>query len=519
MARLTWLMAIGTLLAACSGGGSSGDDPAPPPPPPPPPQTFSVSGNVGGMIGSLTLQNNGRSDLTVSANGGFAFGGLATGTSYAITVATQPANQSCTVSNGTGTIGSSNVTNVSVSCATIRTSPSGSLDPTFGSAGKVTTAFGGNNTAMAVQSDGKIVMVGGSILDFLLARYNPDGSLDTGFGTGGLVTTDIGGFTQEEARAVAIQDDGKILVAGNVRVSEVRGGTLFDEFTFTLVRYNTDGSLDTSFGFGGTGKVKSTVVGRAFAIAVRSDGKVLLAGDDTLSTTEDNFRLARFNTDGSLDTTFGNSGSVVTDVTAGIDGANNIVLQPDGTIVLSGALSKGSGTGVERYTPDGGPDGNFGTFGSVEIAGAFVGEGLALQSDGKLLLVGSKQVGVGNANETQFELRRLNADGSVDDKFGSGGTVDTAFGTLDSAKSVAVQRDGRILVSGSADGFQFGLARYNADGTLDAGFAASGKLKIIFFGLETSAETVTVLPDDKILLGGFASDGGHPGYALARINP
>jgi len=517
MARLTLLMAVlGASLTGCSGGGSSGGDP-PGAPPPPPPATFSVSGNVAGMTGSLTLENNGRNDLTVNANGPFAFGGLAAGTSFAITVATQPANQTCTVANGTGTVGSSNITNVSVTCSTIKTSTAGSLDTTFGSSGKATTAFGGKNTAMAVQADGKIVMAGGSILDFLLARYNADGTLDASFGTGGLFTTDVGGFTQEEARAVAVQGDGKILVAGNVRVSEVRGGTLFDEFTFALVRYNTDGSLDTTFG--GTGKVKSTVVGRAFAIAVRSDGKILLAGDDTLSAAEDNFRLARFNADGSLDTTFGSAGSVVTDVTAGIDGAKNIVLMADDRIVLSGALSKGTGTGIERYTPDGRPDGSFGTSGSVEIAGAFDGEGLAMQSDGKLLLVGSKQVGVGNANVTQFELRRLNADGSVDDKFGSGGTVDTVFGTLDSAQSVAVQRDGKILVGGSADGFQFGLARYNDAGTLDAGFAASGKLKVAFFGLDASAESVAVLPDDKILLGGFANDGSRPGYALARINP
>lgn len=521
MARFTWLMAVlGTLVAGCSGGGGSAEDPpAPPPPTPPTPpaQTFNVSGHIGGMIGSITLENNGRTPLTASANGPFAFASLATGTSYAITIATLPANQTCTVSNGTGTVGTADITNVDVSCSTIRTSASGSLDATFGNAGKVTTAFGGKNTAMAVGSDGNIVMAGGSITDFLLARYNADGILDAGFGTGGLVTTDIGGFTQEEARAVAIQRDGRIIVAGNVRVSEVRNGSLFDEFSFTLVRYNPDGTLDTTFG--GTGKVKSTVVGRAFAIAVLSDDKILLAGDDTISANDDNFRLARFNADGSLDTTFGGSGSVVTDVTAGIDGAKNIVVQPDGKIVLSGAFSKGSGTGVHRYTANGNPDGTFGTFGSVEIAGAFVGEGLALQGDGKLLLVGSKQVGVGNANETQFELRRLNANGSVDDKFGSGGAVNTAFGIRDSAQSVAVQRDGRILVSGSADEFQFGLARYNDDGTLDAGFATSGKLTINFFSLETSAETVAVLPDDKILLGGFASAGGPPGYALARINP
>ena len=398
------------------------------------------------------------------------------------------------------------------------TPPSSGLDPTFGSAGTVTTQFGGKNTAMALQADGKIVMAGGSIADFLLARYNADGGLDATFGAGGLVTTDIGGFTQEEARAVVVQPDGKIVVAGNVRISEVRGGTLFDEFDFTLVRYNADGSLDT--GFGAAGKARSSVLGRAFALALQSDGKIVVAGDDALAAAVSNVKLARFKTDGSLDTSFGALGSVTTDVTPGVDGANNVVMQPDGKIVVSGAFSKSSATGVARYLSNGTPDGSFGTFGSVALDGAFVGDGLALQGDGKLVLVGSKQVGVGTANVTQFELRRLNADGSVDATFGSGGTVNTAFGTSqDAAQSVALQADGKILVSGTANGFRFGLARYNVDGTLDVGFAESGKLTIAFFGLGASAENVAVLPDGKILLGGFASDVRRPGYALARVNP
>jgi uncharacterized delta-60 repeat protein len=400
--------------------------------------------------------------------------------------------------------------------------PPGGLDPGFGSAGKVITHFGGKNTAMALQDDGKIVMVGGSILDFLLARYNADGSLDESFGVGGLVTTDIGNFTQEEARAVAMQPDGKIIVAGNIRDSRVVGGTLSDKFFFTLVRYNTDGSLDTSFN--GSGKLRSEAIGRAFAVALQSDGKIVAAGDDATDTpvsSVSNVRVARFNTDGSADASFGDQGVLTTDTTAGdVDGATNIVIQPDGAIVISGEFSKSTGAGVARYLSNGTPDGNFGTLGKVDLSGAFVGEGLALQSDGKLVLVGSKPAGTGTAAE--FEVRRLNVDGSVDTNFGTGGTVNTAFGTSrDVAQSVVVQADGKIIAAGLANGFQFGVARYDADGTPDANFFAGGILKVESFGIEASADTVLVQPDGKILLGGFVRDSGGavPGYGLVRINP
>lgn len=212
---------------------------------------------------------------------------------------------------------------------------------------------------------------------------------------------------------------------------------------------------------------------------------------------------------------------MTTDATAGdVDGATNIVVQPDGAIVISGAFSKSTGTGVARHLSNGSPDGNFGTFGLVDLSGAFVGEGLALQSDGKLVLVGSKRIGTGSAAE--FEVRRLNADGSVDTMFGTGGTVNTVFGTSrDVAQSVVVQADGKIIAAGLADGFLFGVARYDTDGTPDADFFAGGIFTVDSFGIEASAETVVMQADGKILLGGFARDSGGavPGYALARINP
>jgi hypothetical protein len=128
-----------TALSAC-GGGSHGD------PSVEPAQTsmFSVGGNVTGLAGNLTLRNEGGNDLAITADGPFSFTGrLATGTSYAVTVAAEPATQSCTVANGTGKVASANVTNVSVTCSAIQTSGAGALDPTFGNAGKVTTDFSG----------------------------------------------------------------------------------------------------------------------------------------------------------------------------------------------------------------------------------------------------------------------------------------------------------------------------------------------------------------------------------------
>jgi uncharacterized delta-60 repeat protein len=297
---------------------------------------------------------------------------------------------------------------------------------------------------------------------------------------------------------------------------------LSDKFFFTLVRYNTDGSLDTSFN--GSGKLRSEVVGRAFAVALQSDGKIVAAGDDATDTpvsSVSNARVARFNTDGSADASFGDQGVLTTDITAGdVDGATNIVIQPDGAIVVSGEFSKSTGAGVARYLSNGTPDGNFGTFGKVDLSGAFVGEGLALQSDGKLVLVGSKPVGTGTAAE--FEIRRLNVDGSLDTSFGNGGTVNTAFGTSrDVAQSVVVDANGKIVAAGLANGFQFGVARYDTDGTPDASFFTAGILKVESFGIEASADSVLVQPDGKILLGGFVRDSGGaaPGYGLVRINP
>jgi uncharacterized delta-60 repeat protein len=179
----------------------------------------------------------------------------------------------------------------------------GDLDTTFDSDGKVTTAIGASDNeaySVAIQSDGKIVAAGssknGSNYDFALARYNTDGTLDTNFGTGGKVITAIGSST-DVAESVAIQSDGKIVAAGFSN-----NGSNND---FALVRYNTNGTLDTTFD--SDGKV-TTAIGSAndaaYSVAIQSDGKIVAAGFSNNGSNND-FALVRYNTNGSLDTSFG----------------------------------------------------------------------------------------------------------------------------------------------------------------------------------------------------------------------
>jgi uncharacterized delta-60 repeat protein len=225
------------------------------------------------------------------------------------------------------------------------------LDTTLGTNGKVTTAIGGQDfaTAVAIQSDGKIVVAGYSLNgandDFALARYNTDGSLDTTFDTDGKVTTAIGASV-DRASAVAIQSDGKILVAGFSS----------DGFStdFALARYNADGSLDTTFS--SDGKV-TTAIGASYdyasAMAIQSNGKIVVAGSALINYTDD-FALARYNADGSLDTTFQIAGKATTAIRSD-DSAHAVAIQSDGKIVVVGETWGGSPSNSDfalvRYLP------------------------------------------------------------------------------------------------------------------------------------------------------------------------
>jgi len=409
------------------------------------------------------------------------------------------------------------------------TLPTG-IDTSFGIAGKATLErFGGDRSGMALQADGKIVMVGGTFTDFILARFNADGSVDRSFGIDGKVTTDMGsGLRQEEALAVASQGDGKIVVVGHTAIDAAPPAPDLPS-TFAIARYNSDGSLDT--GFGTSGKVSGSVNGIARAVAIQPDGKIVLAGELELEQSNgifvSDFTVARFNANGSLDLAFGTGGTgqVATDVGGAANSGRNLVLQPNGAIVVSGT-PQCSGrpecehTDVVRYNANGTLDASFGSGGKLTLAGVDVGQGLARQADGKLVLVGTVVQSTAPAT-ARFVLMRLNADGGPDTTFGSAGTASTALSENATASGIALQADGKLVVVGTralSVNANFIVARYNSNGSLDTGFANAGALSIDFFGSDDVGENVLVQPDGRIVVGGQARN-SVDGYGLVRINP
>jgi len=322
-------------------------------------------------------------------------------------------------------------------------------------------------TAIALQPDGKIVVAGyshnGSNYDIAVVRYNADGSLDTTFDGDGRVTTPVGsGY--DYGQAIALQPDGKIVVAG---ISY--NGSNDD---FAVVRYNADGSLDTTFS--GDGKVTTPVGGSAddgYAIALQPDGKILVAGL-TLGTSLD-IAVVRYNADGSLDTTFDGDGKVTTPVGTGADYGFAIALQPDGKFLVAGYLNNAGNYdfAVVRYNADGGLDTTFSGDGKVTTPVGTAGDygyAIALQPDGKILVAGYSE----NGSDNDLAVVRYNADGSLDTTFDADGKLTTAAGGgNDNGYAIGLQPDGKIVVAGLSDNgtdYDFAVVRYTGSGSLDS---------------------------------------------------
>lgn len=333
----------------------------------------------------------------------------------------------------------------------------GSLDATFGSGGIVTTDIGEYARAwgIALQADGKIVVAGrgGTIFQssFTVVRYNPNGSLDPTFGSGGIVTTVIGSFAQ--ITDVVIQSDGKIVAAGEATAQ----GAPFVTIVATLARYNTDGSLDATFD--GDGVSQPIPAGFAvspiltpWGVTLQVDQKIVIAGGCGLDSTL-KFCVSRYNSGGSLDNTFDSDGLVATDFDSSSGGnAKGISIQPDGKIVAAGQSFSPSGVipALARYNTDGSLDSSFDSDGRVTTPNSlqFEAEKLALQSDGKMVVVGRGFV-ADPVFHSVMVVARYDSDGSMDETFGSGGITTTSVGTVHSAASaVAIQADGRIVVGG-----------------------------------------------------------------------
>jgi uncharacterized delta-60 repeat protein len=330
------------------------------------------------------------------------------------------------------------------------------------------------------------------------------GDLDTTFGGDGRVLTSFS-IRGDAAESVAIQSDGKIVAAGFV-------GNFTSAFKFALARYNTDGSLDTSFS--GDGEVLTSFTGTidiAQGVVIQPDGKIVAAGGAGVFSNNPSFALARYNSDGSLDTTFSSDGKLTTDFTDRYDAANDVVLQTDGKIVAAG--DSRNDFALARYNSDGSLDTTFGGDGKVTTNfpnGGFVSS-VGLLATGEIVVAGECFCVNG-----AFGLALYNTDGSLHTSFGGNGKVTTDFTKgEDWIESVAVQADGRIVAGGvagySADP-KFALARYHADGSLDLIFGRRGKRMTDFTKGDDFLGGIAIQSDGKIVAAGE----GLYDFAVAR---
>jgi uncharacterized delta-60 repeat protein len=386
----------------------------------------------------------------------------------------------------------------------------GTLDPKFGTGGKVTTDFGAGSTAAAValQQDGKIVVAGDTFTrpdaDFALARYNANGTLDPSFGSGGKTT--IPSSTADFVDAVALQPDGRIVVAGSSGSPQQR------DDAFALARFNADGTLDPSFGSDGkvTTRFGESSDDFAWAVALQPDSKIVAVGSDFVYSREApaDFAVARYTSSGALDPTFGSGGKVTTNFGNTSDFANAAVLQPDGKIVAAGYTFLGrtgpSAFALTRYTPDGELDPTFGSGGRVttDLGADSSVWAVALQPDGKILAAGTGHGG--------FALARYDTDGSLDTSFGSGGTVETAVGLGQSALAhgLGLGPGGKVVAAGSTITCTYGdfvLARYTVEGSLDTSFGSNGKRCLVpkVKGMKLDAARRSIKGRDCVF-GGFS---------------
>ncbi|HEU4589707.1 MAG TPA: Calx-beta domain-containing protein [Steroidobacteraceae bacterium] len=509
--------------------------------PPPPVATFTLGGTVSGLTGSgLVLKDFYSGNSLAASNGVFTFANaFGDGVPYDIRVDTSPSNpaQQCTVTRGVGTISGANVTDVLVECAA--PPPSGALDTTFGDGGRATSSFpytpGISNAhmGMALQADGKILLVGG----LTLLRFNPDGTIDTAFGSAGKVTVPFTGSVFDTAQDVAVQADGKIIVVG------LSGTGSNDDFA--LARFNSDGTIDPTFGT--NGRTLTDFLGstdQARRVLIQPDGRILVAGlatatiSSTLSTV--GFGLARYDTNGVLDASFASGGKARDIVVGEYDVANGIALQADGKIVLAGSAAQDGATdpdvGLVRYigasggvTLPGWRDDTFGSLGNgtvssdLELSTGFEeADDVAVAADGSIVVTGTVRAGstVGGS-DFGFVIATFSSDGSQQ----TGAALITKFSNQsDKARRMLIQPDGKIVVVGQSASLganpDMAIVRYAATGlSYDTSFGDNGLLTVDFFGGRDGAEAVVQQPDGKLVLGGFARLNGTTVMALTRVNP
>jgi uncharacterized delta-60 repeat protein len=399
----------------------------------------------------------------------------------------------------------------------------GELDSTFNGNGKATIDFLDYidiATAAVLQTDGKIVIAGyvdlGPLEEFGVTRVNTDGTIDNSFGINGKVITDVGP-SNARAHAVAIQADGKILVAGSANA-------------FVLARYHPEGVIDSTFGINGIQTERFDSIdffAHCTSMAIQADGKIILAGHSSSQAVD--FALVRYHPNGIIDTSFGTLGRITTDIGFTTDnGANAIAIQADGKIV-AGGFTGNFPVGdfcLMRYTTDGSLDSTFNMDGKVTTSISQFADNLTalvIQPDGKIIAAGHTNSGDPYHWNFDFTLTRYNENGSLDSTFGTDGKVITAFGpNNDGVNSVALQSDGKIVAIGYTTNLQdrdFAVARYHADGTPDTSWGNYGILTTSFSSIADYGNAVVMQTDGKIVVIGSAVTASSSDFAIARYLP
>jgi uncharacterized delta-60 repeat protein len=378
---------------------------------------------------------------------------------------------------------------------------------------------------------------------FVAAAAAAPGKLDPGFGNGGVVVTATApGAGADGQNGLTIQPDGGIVVGGSSDMGAAAGG-----HQWRISRYTRKGELDGSFGTGGTVTTSMSSAGgfdeHVWNLTLDAAGKIVAAGDAVTATGGFDVALARFNADGTLDTSFGTAGKVTTGIGPDTrrDRAHDVAVLDNGKIVVAGFADMGPGAGgrnfmLARYNPDGTLDGTFGS-GGIVITRVAPGDnrdlattnGLTIADAGKFILSGQANMGAG-AGGFNFALVRYNPDGTLDGSFGSGGIVTTAVApadNFDTASSVAIDPARKIVAGGIADtgGFIFdlGLVRYNPDGSLDTSFGTGGKVttNVGPGNSDEDDEELVIQPSGKILVGGGTAPtavGVDSDFMVARYN-
>lgn len=539
-------LAAAIALTACGGDGGAGQSPAPTPAPTSAPAGFTLTLSTDKAVllqgGTLTLK------ATVTRQAGFdgavnvALSGLPDGVSAPlvqipagavdtdVTLAAQDAapHSLPTAATATGSAGTAHATRAL--SVTVR-GAAGRVDTSFGAGGRVVTPVGTGEdfaNAVAVQADGKVLVAGAVATtagtQFALVRYDRDGTPDAGFGNAGKVLGAVGTRGNDVAAAIALQADGKILVAG----SSDQGATGQD---FALLRYHADGTLDADFGNGG--KVVLDFGGetdRAWALVVQPDGRIVVGGESNQgsSTSGVDFALARLHADGRLDAGFGSGGKVLTALksNAGGDVVRGLALQTvDGQPRIVAVGGEGDFLAA-RYTADGSLDGAWGQGGRiVGIFGTIIGGARAVTA-----LPGGEVVIAGHASH-KFAAVQLTASGQPDPRFGAAGDGRFELGLVpnwNEANAIVRQADGKLVVggwvfSGAGSAGDFAAVRLGADGLIDLDFGTRGLVIVpMAEGTKSDLAHAVVLQADERVPAVRAIQAGEAGganndFALTRL--